>query len=462
MQTVMLNYLPSHNCLTRERELGVNQVDPKTLKSHPRNCSIYGEDEDLSELMELICQSGWVKPLVITSDNVIISGHRRWKAALELRIESIHVEVRSFPDELAELEALLLENASRFKTTEQKVREAQAWKEVEAKKARLRMSDAAKTRFQGVENFPHPEKGKTRDRIAARVGLGSGRTYSKAAQVIAVIDEETQKGNLASAQVLRKVLNEQSVDAAHIFLKKPPQERSCIANLIVSGAAKSTFQAAEMVRQNNYTEFNAPSQENLAGFSVGDWVIVNDLVQEFKTYIGSKGQIEQIWAVEQQISINIENGPDKIRFYPHELTLIALAAPPSLFRAGDIVFVDIDRHEAASAQEKKWNGFWGLVTAVGEMGSLMVNVGRDCLQLFPRDLKPVDAPSADLRHVVERVLRLRGFGLDEIEERMLDVLQRREWFTHSQLIHLENIEKLYPEADFYETEKSQVAQRRGP
>lgn len=80
---------------------------------------------------------------------------------------------------------------------------------------------------------------------------------------------------------------------------------------------------------------------------------------------------------------------------------------------------------------------------------------------FPRDLKPVDAPSADLRHVVERVLRLRGFGLDEIEERMLDVLQRREWFTHSQLIHLENIEKLYPEADFYETEKSQVAQRRG-
>lgn len=387
----MLNYLPSHNCLTRERELGVNQVDPKTLKSHPRNCSIYGEDEDLSELMELICQSGWVKPLVITSDNVIISGHRRWKAALELRIESIPFEVRSFPDELAELEALLLENASRFKTTEQKVREAQAWKEVEAKKARLRMSDAAKTRFQGVENFPHPEKGKTRDRIAARVGLGSGRTYSKAAQVIAVIDEETQKGNLASAQVLRKVLNEQSVDAAHIFLKKPPQERSCIANLIVSGAAKSTFQAAEMVRQNNYAEFNAPSQENLAGFSAGDWV--------------------------------------------------------SPFRAGDIVFVDIDRHEAASAQEKKWNGFWGLVTAVGEMGSLRVNVGRDCLQLFPRDLKPVDAPSADLRHVVERVLRLRGFGLDEIEERMLDVLQRREWFTHSQLIHLENIEKLYLEAD---------------
>ncbi len=34
---------------------------------------------------------------------------------------------------------------------------------VEEKKARLRMSDAAKARSLGVENFPHPEKGKTRD-----------------------------------------------------------------------------------------------------------------------------------------------------------------------------------------------------------------------------------------------------------------------------------------------------------
>ena len=66
-----------------------NQVDPKTLKPHPRNSSIYGENEDISKLIESICQSGWIKPLVITSDNVIISGHRRWEAALELGIESI-------------------------------------------------------------------------------------------------------------------------------------------------------------------------------------------------------------------------------------------------------------------------------------------------------------------------------------------------------------------------------------
>ncbi len=190
------------------------QTDPRTLKPHLRNSTIYGLDEDVTELVAMIRISGWVKPLVVTPTGTIISGHQRWKAVLALGWQSIVVEVREFPDELKELEALLLENASRFKTTEQKVREAEAWKEVEAKKARQRMSDAAKALRQGVENFPHPEKGKTRDRIAARVGLGSGRTYSKAAKVVEAIDLATSAGSLETAQTLRQVLNSKSVDAA--------------------------------------------------------------------------------------------------------------------------------------------------------------------------------------------------------------------------------------------------------
>jgi ParB family chromosome partitioning protein len=47
------------------------------------------------------------------------------------------VEVREFENELAELEALLLENASRFKTTEQKVREALMWRSLESQKRNL-------------------------------------------------------------------------------------------------------------------------------------------------------------------------------------------------------------------------------------------------------------------------------------------------------------------------------------
>ncbi|MGH2412937.1 MAG: ParB/RepB/Spo0J family partition protein, partial [Microcystaceae cyanobacterium] len=97
-------------------------VNPRQLKPHPRNALIYGKDEDVSDLVELIERSQWVKPLIVTQAGTIISGHRRWQASLSIGLESVPVEVRAFSDEIAELEALLLENASRLKTTEQKVR----------------------------------------------------------------------------------------------------------------------------------------------------------------------------------------------------------------------------------------------------------------------------------------------------------------------------------------------------
>ena len=82
--------------------------------------------------------------MVVTPAHTIISGHRRWKAAQQLKLETIPVEYRSFPHELAELEALLLENASRHKTTEQKVREANLWKTLETELALQRQKSQLK------------------------------------------------------------------------------------------------------------------------------------------------------------------------------------------------------------------------------------------------------------------------------------------------------------------------------
>ena len=428
------------------------------LKPHPRNAYIYGSDEDVTSLVEMIHASGWVKPLVLAPTGTIISGHRLPSAALELGLKSVFVEVRQFPGKAAdELEALLLENATRVKTIEQKVREAEVWKEAESIKAKDRQG----TRTDIQENFPGCDSGQVGDLVARRVGSGSGHTYEKAAKVVRLIDQEAELGRIETAQVLRKVLNEQSVDAAHILLKKPPQERRTIANLIINGEAKPTFQAAKTVRQKTHAEFNDPLSATFAGFAIGDWVEVSAETEHFETYIGLLGQVEQVWPVEQQVSVNFEGNPDKIRFYPHELTLIAKAPPPNPFQVGDIVFVDIDRHEAASVQERKWNGFWGKVRQIAHRGSLQVDVGSQSLQLLKRDLKPIDTLSGDLSQVVERVLRLRKLELDEIEERMLDVLQLREWFTPKQLIHLENIYQLYPDADFFQTDKHLVSPMRG-
>jgi ParB-like chromosome segregation protein Spo0J len=442
---------------------GFSSAIPNLLRPHPQNSAIYGEDENVSSLIDLIQASGWVKPLVVTPTGTIISGHRRWKAVLALEWESIPVEVREFPDELTELEALLLENASRLKTTEQKVREGEAWQDLEASKAKIRQTANLKTGNQIPvrENFPTRERGRVRDAIASRVGLGSGRTYEKAAAVVREIDEllyDTPE----TAKAFKKVLNEHSVDAAHRLLKKPAPIRQQVLSLIAEGKAKSIKQAERIVKQ-NHAEFNNPSRPTLGGFSVGDWVEVNEDTQN-PTYVGFRGQVEQILTVESQIAVNLEDSEDraaKVRFYPHELTLIGKAQPPSPFQVGDLVFVNIDHLEAASPEERKWNGYWGLVTAIGETGGLTVNVGSESLQLFSRDLKPIDAQSTELHQVVERVLWLRNFALDEIEQRMLDVLQRREWFTPNQLIHLKNIETLYLDAKFHETEKPQASKFQG-
>lgn len=45
------------------------------------------------------------------------------------------------------------------------------------------MSEAAKAQKQGCEMFRNPNKGRATDKVAAAVGLGSGRTYEKAAKV---------------------------------------------------------------------------------------------------------------------------------------------------------------------------------------------------------------------------------------------------------------------------------------
>jgi N6-adenosine-specific RNA methylase IME4 len=141
----------------------------------------------------------------------------------------VPVEVRTFANEYEELEALLLENLFRDKTQFQKIKEGTAWEKIEAEKGKQRMSKAAfleqeqrKVKKQGVENFPHPvdnpqnnesEQGKSRDKIAKKVGLGSGRDYDKGKKVVAAIEAHKTAGNKQQADVLSIAL-EKSTDGA--------------------------------------------------------------------------------------------------------------------------------------------------------------------------------------------------------------------------------------------------------
>lgn len=195
----------------------ISKVNVKDLKPHPMNIHIYGE-EDIKELAEKIKESGWVKPLVITSDNTIISGHRRLKACLMLGIKEVECETVYFKNKNEELERLLLENQSREKTNEQKIREGLMWEQVIKEKARLRKLSTLNNQSLDKENFPQREQGQARDIVAQKIDIGSGKTYEAAKKVVNEIDKLEEQGNKKDAEFVKTTLNE-SVNGAKNLLK---------------------------------------------------------------------------------------------------------------------------------------------------------------------------------------------------------------------------------------------------
>lgn len=229
----------------------LQQVSLHLLTPHPRNASIYGTDEDVSDLVELIAESNWVEPLVVTPNYVIVSGHRRWKACQILRKENIPVVIREFSDDIAILKTLLLENVSRHKTVEQRIREGIAWESIERDKARKRQG--TRTDLSNIPaNLPECSRGESRNAIAKRIGF-SGSSYSKGRNIIERIDSELNEGNDPSAQALRSVLGK-SIDAAHQLLAKSTTERTCVAKLMETGKARSVSAAIRLLEKANSLE----------------------------------------------------------------------------------------------------------------------------------------------------------------------------------------------------------------
>jgi acetolactate synthase small subunit len=89
------------------------------LDIHPLNTSIYGEDEDLSELIGTIKRTGWIEPLVVTPDGDrfrVISGNSRKKVCSKLDIKQVECDIRNFSCEAEEIRFLLAGNVAREKS----------------------------------------------------------------------------------------------------------------------------------------------------------------------------------------------------------------------------------------------------------------------------------------------------------------------------------------------------------
>jgi len=172
------------------------------LKPHPVNRKLYGVETISQDFIDSIKEKGILEPLVIKRDGTIISGHRRWLTAKALNMESVPVRVLEFENELDEREAIITFNKQREKTFSQKMAEAEELEAIERERARRRQAHGQTAPGKNASgNISVSDKGETRDKVAAAVGLGSGRTYDKATKVW----EAAKKGDETAKKVIAEL-----------------------------------------------------------------------------------------------------------------------------------------------------------------------------------------------------------------------------------------------------------------
>ena len=196
----------------------LSKLNPENLKNHPLNIDIYGDKPD-PEYVELIRENGVQQPIMVTTDNVIISGHRRNQAAKICGQKEVPVIIIMDKLEPLELEKLLiLSNKQREKTNEVKLREFERLKEIEEERAKSRKMSNLKTgsgkESPEVENLPPRENiGKSRDLAAKEVGL-SGRSAETGTKVLKEVDKLKSEGKEEEAAELTEALNKSISGAA--------------------------------------------------------------------------------------------------------------------------------------------------------------------------------------------------------------------------------------------------------
>lgn len=115
-------------------------------KQKPRMNAAYYEfvprpnAEDRENLKKSIQEKGVEIPIIVNRDGFILDGHTRYEICLELGIEDIPIEVKSFPDEISERRFVVMTNlARRHLNRFQKVELSWPLFELEKKRAQERL-----------------------------------------------------------------------------------------------------------------------------------------------------------------------------------------------------------------------------------------------------------------------------------------------------------------------------------
>lgn len=192
------------------------------LKPQSNNTSIYGKKENISDIKLSILLKGVKEPLIISENNTIISGHRRWAACKELvneghkEFEMVECFIEHYDDEEQLLDEIATHNVQRTKGIETIAREALILKQEYSVEAQKRKLTGKKS-----DLVPNLGQGRTIDFVANSIkDKGFKISRNNVTVLIQAIEFIDNKSNQKiDVDVIRHELNRNKVSCNYSVLK---------------------------------------------------------------------------------------------------------------------------------------------------------------------------------------------------------------------------------------------------
>lgn len=273
----------------------------------------------------------------------------------------------------------------------------------------------------------------------SKINIAPGALYVLAAkstpqEIRREVLERAYRGESFTQTRVKKLVAERKVKRSS---KKSPA--STTANLLDNKKQVNSSMPTLLPDKILSTDIASPTAEQ--NFVLGEWV-------EVRTRNGNKtwdGLLGPVTRVEQhEITVQLDEGKWKhLRFYRDELVKVPAK---SFYKSGNLVLIDCPA--SAEIEYRQWNGCWGLVKSVGQLGSVEVVVAGETMRFKPSDLDILDNPSPLFVSVAEQVVRLlKRDDLDEFERQLLTLYLRRQVFSQRQLELLASLVEHYENSD---------------
>lgn len=170
------------------------------LKPHKKNSVFFDdiEGDAWSEFLESIRTSGVIEPIIVTQNNVIVSGHQRVRACKMLKIEELPAEIREYDSEDEILKQLIEANIrQRGIGNANPVKFGRCLMELE------RIYGVQQGKRTDLETFPNNSE-KSQNDLASELGISVDtlNNYKKLANAIPEVQDLVESGRVTKTVAL--------------------------------------------------------------------------------------------------------------------------------------------------------------------------------------------------------------------------------------------------------------------